>query len=173
MTLMNKVQEASTREAAGKYGRVLRSLINMDEPDHAAYRQVTQEWFSVTSVRKLQPMLQDLTNEFCDKLEADADRNGKIDFATEIATWYPLRVIMGILGVPREDLPLMHQLTKLLAAPQDPDFGGQAGITFALVVTVALTLLAPTNRAMERWTNGQGNDLDDDEGTGNNNARDG
>jgi hypothetical protein len=45
-------------------------------------------------------------------------------------------------------------------------------ITLALVVTVALTLLAPTNWAMERWTNGQGNDLDDD-GTGNNNARDG
>lgn len=33
-------------------------------------------------------------------------------------------------------------------------------ITLALVVMVALTLLAPTNCAMDRWTDGQGNDLD-------------
>lgn len=45
-------------------------------------------------------------------------------------------------------------------------------ITLALVIPVALTLLAPTNWAMGRWTDGQGNDLDDD-GIGNNNARDG
>jgi len=43
------------------------------------------------------------------------------------------------------------------------------------IVLVALTLLAPANRAMDRRTNGQGKDLDeaDDDGAGNNNARDG
>src|SRR5690606_37472562 len=44
-------------------------------------------------------------------------------------------------------------------------------IALALVVTVAFTLFAPTNCAMDRWTDGQGNDLDNDEGIGNDNAR--
>ena len=32
-------------------------------------------------------------------------------------------------------------------------------ITVAIIVTIALTLLAPTNRAMERWTDGHGVNL--------------
>ena len=43
------------------------------------------------------------------------------------------------------------------------------------IVLVALTLLAPANRTMDRWADGQGADLDDadDDGVGNDNARDG
>ena len=45
-----------------------------------------------------------------------------IDFAAEVATLFPLRVIMAILGIPLDDMPLMHRLTKTLSAPNDPDF---------------------------------------------------
>lgn len=47
-------------------------------------------------------------------------------------------------------------------------------IALAGVVLVALTLLAPANRAMDRWADGNGVGLDDcDDGAGNDNARDG
>lgn len=48
-------------------------------------------------------------------------------------------------------------------------------ITLALVIPVALTLVAPASRAMDRRTNGQGKDLGDadDDGARNDNARDG
>src|SRR5690606_33307095 len=50
-------------------------------------------------------------------------------------------------------------------------------ISLTLVVTVALTLLAPPNGTVDRWTDGQGKDLDgaDDEygDVRNDNARDG
>ena len=62
----------------------------------------------------------------------------RIDFAQEIATWYPLRVIMSILGVPREDLPLMHKLTKTLAAPQDSAFGAEPGEGTDLFTSIPL-----------------------------------
>ncbi len=117
-TLLNHAQEEAARRIGGRYGRTLRSLIHMDEPDHAAYRAVAQDWFTGVALRRLQPMLQALAEEFVAKL---GDADGTIDFASEIAIWYPLRVIMGILGVPPDDLPMMHSLTKTLAAPQDPE----------------------------------------------------
>lgn len=48
-------------------------------------------------------------------------------------------------------------------------------ITLALVVLVALALVAPASRAMDRRTNGHDGDLDDANGNGggNNNAREG
>ena len=132
LTLMSRLQEAAAFKGAERYGKVLRTLIHMDEPDHKQYRAVTQSWFNGAAVRQQQAMLDTLSGEFAAKLTAAASSGGgTIDFAAEIATLYPLRVIMAILGVPIEDLPLMLRLTKTLAAPQDPDFGSDvdAGVT--------------------------------------------
>ncbi len=125
-TMLNRAQEAAAFRGAEKYGRVLRSLIHMDMPDHKRYRAVAQPWFNAAAVRSWQPLLDELTREFLDKFTADGGGRGRIDFAAEVATLFPLRVIMAILGVPAADLPLMHKLTKTLAAPQDADFGATA-----------------------------------------------
>jgi cytochrome P450 len=46
---------------------------------------------------------------------------GECDFVNEVALHYPLRVIMEILGVPREDEPRMLRLTQELFGATDPD----------------------------------------------------
>ena len=134
LTLMSRAQEAAAFKGAERYGAVLRTLIHMDEPDHKHYRAVTQGWFTGGAVRGQQAMLEALAAEYLGKLDAaaGADGSGTIDFASEIATQYPLRVIMAILGVPVEDLDLMHRLTKTLAAPQDPDFGNDVNVGASL-----------------------------------------
>lgn len=119
LNLMSRLQEAAAFKGAERYGKVLRTLVHMDEPDHRAYRAVTQGWFTGSAVRQQQGMLDALALEFSAKFEG----RDTLDFAAEVATLYPLRVIMAILGVPQEDLPLMHRLTKTLSAPQDPEFG--------------------------------------------------
>ncbi|MDV6329123.1 hypothetical protein Q5L94_13825, partial [Idiomarina sp. Sol25] len=43
------------------------------------------------------------------------------DFAKEIAVYYPLHVIMSIMGVPESDEPKMLQLTQELFGGGDPD----------------------------------------------------
>ena len=125
LTLMNRAQEAAAFRGAERYGQVLRTLIHMDEPDHVKYRLVTQQWFGATSIKRLAPMLEAMSREFVGKFEA-GEPAGEIDFAADISTWYPLRVIMSVLGVPLKDLALMHRLTKTLAAPEDPDFSTDA-----------------------------------------------
>ena len=145
LTLMSRAQEAAAFKGAERYGAVLRTLIHMDEPDHKHYRALTQGWFNGSAVRGQQTMLDGLAAEYLAKLDGPLDapgapraRTGTIDFASEIATQYPLRVIMAILGVPLEDLDLMHRLTKTLAAPQDPDFGNDAAVGASLFDSIPL-----------------------------------
>ena len=160
LTLMSRAQEAAAFKGAERYGAVLRTLIHMDEPDHKHYRAVTQGWFNGSAVRAQQAMLDALADETLAKLDGALDgapddgsgrvraaagatgapgtRSGTIDFASEIATQYPLRVIMAILGVPIEDLDLMLRLTKTLAAPQDPDFGNDVTVGDSLFDSIPL-----------------------------------
>ena len=160
LTLMSRAQEAAAFKGAERYGAVLRTLVHMDEPDHKHYRAVTQGWFNGSAVRAQQAMLDALADEYLGKLDGALDgvadhgsgsaraasgatgtplaRSGTIDFASEIATQYPLRVIMAILGVPLEDLDLMHRLTKTLAAPQDPDFGNDVAVGASLFDSIPL-----------------------------------
>jgi len=97
---------------------LIRSLVQMDDPDHTKYRMLTQGWFMGTNLRKLQPRVDELAAMYVDRL---AELGGECDFVKDVAIWYPLRVIMSILGVPEEDEPLMLKLTQELFGSSDPD----------------------------------------------------
>lgn len=125
LTLINLEQEAAAMRAGARYGRVLRTLVHMDEPDHTAYRQVAQQWFTGKSLEAMQARLDALSDEYVDTLVAAGD-GAVVDFAQLVSIWYPLRVIQQMLGLPIEDIPMLHQLTKTLAAPEDPELGDAA-----------------------------------------------
>ncbi|HEX4534935.1 MAG TPA: cytochrome P450 [Rhizomicrobium sp.] len=103
-----------------KTGRVspFRTLIDMDNPDHRAYRGLTQAWFMPGNLKKLEARTQELAKRYVDKMMA---MGPACDFARDIAVYYPLHVIMSILGVPESDEPLMLKLTQELFGGQDPD----------------------------------------------------
>ena len=71
-----------------------------------------------SNLRKLQSRVDELANEYVMRM---ADMGGECDFVKDVAIWYPLRVIMSILGVPEEDEPLMLKLTQELFGSTDPD----------------------------------------------------
>ena len=50
-----------------------------------------------------------------------ADMGGECDFVKDLAIWYPLRVIMSIVGIPEEDELLMLKLTQELFGNTDSD----------------------------------------------------
>ena len=102
--------------AAG--GAEIRTLIHMDEPDHAKYRKLTSDWFKPVSVRRLTDRLDELSRQAVDKLEA---LGGQADFYKDIALAYPLQVILSILGLPEEDYPRMIKLTQQMFGAEDPD----------------------------------------------------
>jgi cytochrome P450 len=99
-------------------GHLIRSLVQMDAPDHMKYRLLTQTWFMPKNLRTIEERIREIARETVEKMLASG---GECDFARDIAVDYPLRVIMNILGVPEEDLPRMLMLTQQLFGPTDPE----------------------------------------------------
>jgi cytochrome P450 len=103
-----------------KTGRVspLRTLVDMDGADHRAYRGLTQAWFMPANLKKLEARMDELAKRYVDRM---MQKGPECDFARDIAVYYPLHVIMSILGVPETDEPLMLRLTQELFGGGDPD----------------------------------------------------
>jgi len=97
---------------------LLYTLVQMDEPDHMKYRALTQAWFMPQNLKKLEARVRELAREAADRMLA---MGNSCDFVNEVALHYPLRVIMEILGVAREDEPRMLKLTQELFGATDPD----------------------------------------------------
>jgi len=95
----------------------LRPLTHMDDPDHRAYRAITQASFAPENLRLLEGQLAKMARETVDGLSS-ADRT--CDFASLVAL-YPLRVIMSLLGVPKADFPLILEWNRNLLGVDDPD----------------------------------------------------
>ncbi|MBR1256363.1 cytochrome P450 [Bradyrhizobium sp. AUGA SZCCT0240] len=119
LSLNSIADEERVRAGSGRGSTVsLRMLVNMDGAEHRAHRSITQSWFMPTNLRKLEAELADLAKEFVDRMEAVS---GSCDFVKDVAVWYPLRVIMTILGVPREDDHRMLAWTKALLSSEDEE----------------------------------------------------
>ncbi len=106
------------RAMTGGSPHLVRTLVQMDAPDHPKYRLMTQSWFLPQNIRKLEDRIRTIARQHVDHM---ASLGGECDFVNEIALYYPLRVIMEILGVPPEDEPRMLKLTQELFGAQDPD----------------------------------------------------
>jgi len=94
-------QAVERGRVAREAGRpLLYTLVQMDEPDHMKYRALTQAWFMPQNIRRLEGRIRELAREAVARMEA---LDGECDFVAEVALHFPLRVILEILGVPRED----------------------------------------------------------------------
>jgi cytochrome P450 len=110
------------RERIKNSGGDLKTLIHMDGEEHRNYRKLTNDWFKPANLRKeIESSVDRLAKEFVDRM---AKLGGQCDFAADVALYYPLRVIMSVLGVPEEDEPRMLKLTQQIFGAEDPDFGG-------------------------------------------------
>jgi len=97
---------------------LVRSLVQMDNPDHFNYRRLTQSWFLPQNLRALETRVREIARGFVDRM---AMRGEACDFARDVAFLYPLHVIMEVLGVPEADEPRMLKLTQELFGAADPD----------------------------------------------------
>ena len=116
-TLGPMMTQAFVEQMTGRR-HLVRSLVQMDDPDHMKYRMLTQGWFMGSNLRKLQGTIDNLAVQYVDRMQ---EMGQECDFVKDVALWYPLRVIMSILGVPEADEPLMMKLTQELFGSADPD----------------------------------------------------
>lgn len=110
--------ETKVREYMGGSPHIVRSLVQMDNPDHMNYRRLTQAAFMPQNLRKLEDRIREIARSFIAKME---EKGNECDFANDVAFLYPLHVIMELLGVPESDEARMLKLTQELFGAQDPD----------------------------------------------------
>ena len=96
----------------------LETLIHMDRPKHLKLRKVTREWFLPRSIDKLDAEIKAMCTEYVDKMQA---MGGECDFVKDVTLLYPLRIIMSILGLPRDSEATMLKLTQEIFGSEDPD----------------------------------------------------
>jgi len=108
--------EAQTLAMTGD-SHLFRSLVDIDDPLHMKLRKITHSWFLPPSLRKLEGEIRAIAREHVDRMAAMT----ACDFVNEIALYYPLRVIMRILGLPPEDEPQMLRMTQEIFGAGDPD----------------------------------------------------
>ena len=110
--------ESKVRETMNGRPMLVRALPQMDNPDHGKYQKLTHAWFQPRHIRTLSERMEALAKESVDRLLA---LGGQCDFYNEIAIYYPLRVLMTILGLPREDEERLLKITQAYFGGGDPE----------------------------------------------------
>lgn len=113
--------ETKVREAMAGQPMLVRTLPQMDNPDHKAYRLLTAAWFQPRQLAGLEERIGVLARQSVDRM-LELGAGGRVfDFVDDIALWYPLRVIMLILGLPASDEARLLQITQAYFGGSDPE----------------------------------------------------
>ncbi|HXY92387.1 MAG TPA: cytochrome P450 [Acidimicrobiia bacterium] len=96
----------------------VRTLVQMDPPDHTKYRRISADWFKPSNIARLGDRAARLAKRSVDRM---ADLGSECDFVTDVAVHYPLYIIMAMLGIPESDYPWMLTLTQELFGSNDPE----------------------------------------------------
>ena len=94
------------------------SMLSMDNPRHKKLRALVEKGFTARMVRDLEPHTREVTRRVFDEL-SDAD---EIDFVERISSELPLRVIIEMLGTPRQDARHLKELGDVMVGNADPDY---------------------------------------------------
>lgn len=113
----NLILESLEQINMERYGDIMgvKTLVHMDGPRHLALRKVTRDWFMPANVAKLRDHIDLIAGQFIQTMKS---KGGECDFAADIAFWYPLRIILHIIGIPEADDAKILGLTQRLFAPE-------------------------------------------------------
>ncbi len=98
-----------------------RTILQMDEPDHARYRGLLQKAFSRKALRRWEEeLVRPIVHAHVDRFA----RRGHADLVRELTFPFPVTVIAGMIGLPPETHALFHRLAvELISIGFDPARG--------------------------------------------------
>jgi cytochrome P450 len=84
--------------------------LELDPPEHTAFRAVLQPLFNPARMRALEVDIRRIVNELIDEFEP----NGKAEYISEFAHELPTRVFLALMGWPQSDAPLFTETTEIV-----------------------------------------------------------
>lgn len=108
-------------------GAVLgRTILQMDPPEHGAYRSILQQAFTKVAMQRwetelVEPLVHRMIDAFAD--------DGHADLVRHLLFGFPVQVIAELLGLPEEALPEFHRLgVQVIGVSVDMDKATHASI---------------------------------------------
>ncbi|GEK79150.1 cytochrome P450 [Agrococcus baldri] len=93
-------------------------LTTNDDPVHALYRRPMNKHFSVPSVGKLRAHIERVVDEII----RDVAPKGEVDVVEDLASALPMKVVLGMLGVPESDMGYLDEATWQWMSAADPRY---------------------------------------------------
>ncbi|MFI6303070.1 cytochrome P450 [Amycolatopsis thailandensis] len=105
-------------EPVDDQGRVVRSFLALDPPDHTRLRRLVSKAFTPRMVEQLAPRVGEVAKDLVFK----ALETGEFDLMTEVAKPLPVVVISEMLGVPLADRDRFEGWSDAMGRALDPAF---------------------------------------------------
>ena len=107
LTVLRDGETFSSSGYAMSMGEVFgHSILEMDEPEHHAYRSLVQQAFTRKAMERWETeLVGPIVNGFIDEFAS----RGHADLVRELTFPFPVYVIAALLGLPHEDLPQFHR----------------------------------------------------------------
>lgn len=107
------------------------TMLATDPPDHTRLRRLAAQAFTVATVERLRPRIQQITDQL---LETISPR-GTADLISEFAMPLPVTIICELLGVPERDRPQLRSWSNALFTTGSPTDRDQASHRIADYMT--------------------------------------
>ena len=93
-------------------------LLAMDPPRHVEYRRPIAPRFKARVIAAME----DQVRTICREIMADAAEQRDVEFVHDVTSTLPSRVIGQLMGLPEEDLPMIHRFAEMSTSSQDADY---------------------------------------------------
>jgi cholest-4-en-3-one 26-monooxygenase len=100
---------------------VAHHLLNMDPPDHHAYRKLVSHRFTPRGLGRMSKDIDGITRRLLDEMARDGDEH-EGDFVELLSAPLPLQVLAELLGVPRDMWKTMFDWTNATIGSSDPEY---------------------------------------------------
>ena len=106
------------RSLTGGTTRTLDALPFMDPPEHSQIKALTSRWFAPRNTKRFEDRIRAIAREDVEKM---LDLGDEFDWVQDFALYYPLRVMMGLFGVPLEDMPEVLAMSNAFFGVNESD----------------------------------------------------
>jgi cholest-4-en-3-one 26-monooxygenase len=93
-------------------------LLAMDPPRHVDYRRPVAPRFKARVIAEMEPQIRAI----CREIMAGAAARSDVEFVHDVTSSLPSRVIGQLMGLPAEDLPMIHRLAEMNTSGQDAEY---------------------------------------------------
>ncbi len=99
-------------------------LLAMDPPRHVDYRRPVAPRFKARVIAGMEPQIRAI----CRDIMASAADKGDVEFVHDVTSGLPSRVIGQLMGLPAEDLPMIHRFAEMNTSGQDAEYASAGDV---------------------------------------------